>query len=484
MNAAERIYVASTSEGDTSSRLAEELARRIEDEIASRDFAAGVALGALRDLSERYSAGRSVLREALGLLERRGLGRMRPGPCGGFILSKPKPEIIGAQLADYFRSSGVTLRQVMDAHEAVDLMAARLASSRARSHAQRALLPIADTTHDLPGLLSTRLHIAHLAGEPVLLPFVECLNALTADFRDVAGSMPATLARAEAQLGRALHAGDIEAAGVAAARAHRELAAWLAKTGSHSASTSAVPGEHALSPYRRPGAGPTPVAAGGLSSTIARQLAADIAQRSSAGARLGSEWDLCERFNVSRLTLRQAIRLLQDSGLVECRRGRGNGLMVRDRRASGSIRLLLAFLIGEKVDPMAAGTILFQLNCFVPALAVSRADASGREQLRAALARVESCDPFDRNDLLGHVHCVSRLADSPIIDLFSRCLVAYEARFRPSLAARLPGRAQAHYFQLVRRLLDRLPIGDREKLEWAKAESYALMLEMSEHRPI
>jgi len=390
MNAAERIYVASTSEGDTSSRLAEELARRIEDDIASGDFAAGVALGGLRELSGRYAAGRSVLREALGLLERRGLGRMRPGPCGGFILSKPKPEVIGAQLADYFRAGGVTLRQVMDAREAVDPMAARL------------------------------------AGEPVLLPLVECLNALTADFHAAGESTPDDGCRAEAALGRA----------------------------------------------------------GGLSHTIARKLAADIAQRSSAGARLGSEWDLCERFNVSRLTLRQAIRLLQDSGLVECRRGRGNGLMVRDRRAAGSIRLLLAFLISEKVDPMAAGTILFQLNCFVPALAVARADTSGRQQLEAALARVESCDPFDRYDLLGLVHCVSRLADSPIIDLFSRCLAAYEARFRASLAERLPRHAQAQYFQLVRRLLDRVPIGDSGKLEWAKAESSALMLEMSLHRPI
>jgi DNA-binding FadR family transcriptional regulator len=304
----------------------------------------------------------------------------------------------------------------------------------------------------------------------VLLPFVECLNALTADFVDVDRPMPAALGRAEVALIRAVRAGDVEASVAAAVRAHRELAVSLIERGQDT-------------PASVRGTAQTP-AARGLSSNIARQLAADIAQRSSAGARLGSEWDLCERFNVSRLTLRQAIRLLQDSGLVECRRGRGNGLMVRDRRAAGSIRLLLAFLIGEKVDPMVAGTILFQLNCFVPALAVARADKGGRAELEAALSRVESCDPFDRYDLLGLVHCVSRLADSPIIDLFSRCLAAYEARFRVSLAVRLPGRAQAHYFQLIRRLLDRLPTGDATKLDWAKAESSTLMLEMSQHRPI
>ena len=218
---------------------------------------------------------------------------------------------------------------------------------------------------------------------------------------------------------------------------------------------------------------------------IARRLTAEIQRTWAAGARLGSEWDLCERFGVSRLTLRQAIRLLQDSGLVECRRGRGNGLLIRDRRATGGIRLMLAYLIGEKLDPMAAGTILFQLNAHVPALAISRANAEQRRQLEIALSRLEDCESFDRCDLLGLVHMVSRLADSPIIDLFSRCLAAYEARFRASLAERLPAAAQASYFRLVRRLLDRMPLW-RSPQRWhrAKQESAACMIQMSLQRPI
>ena len=72
------------------------------------------------------------------------------------------------------------------------------------------------------------------------------------------------------------------------------------------------------------------------------------------------------------------------------------------------------------------------------------------------------------------MHCVSRLADSPIIDLFSRCLAAYEARFHPSLAERLPASAQASYFRLVRQLLDRMPVGTADGLAQAKEESAAL----------
>ncbi len=498
MNAAERIYVASTREGESPSRLAEELARRVEDDIAARDLPAGSALGTLRKLSERYAAGRSVIREAVGLLERRGLGRLRPGPCGGFILAKPQPQAIGEQLADYFRCTGITLRQLMDAREAVDLMAARLAATVTPSAADLVPLRRSGSADSLGDELSARIEIARLAGEPVLLPFVECLNSLTTDFRRTGAPAPTSRdSIGGGTMCEALRSGDIDAAVAEAARAHRGLAERLTErsdsthsrtvsvsgTASGTASgTISITAAHTTS--RMPSNAAEAPASGTLASAIARELAADIARRGSAGARLGSEWALCERFNVSRLTVRQAIRLLEDSGLVECRRGRGNGLIVRDRRAAGSIRLVLAYLIGERMDPMSAGTILFQLNCFVPALAVSRADETRRRQLQAALSRVEASDPFDRYDLLCLVQCVSRVADSPIIDLFSRCLAAYEARFRPSLAQRLPASAHRSYFRLVRGLLERMPIGNAAGLAQAKAEAAALMLEMSRSRPI
>lgn len=388
MNTAERIYVASTCDGEAGVRLTEELARRIEDDIAILGPTPGASLGSLRELSERYQAGRSVMREAVGVLERRGFGRLRPGPYGGFILARPQPEAIGAALAEHFLSVGVTAQQAQDAREALAL-----------------ILPCR-------------------TGDPVSTLMLRCLDALLPELQG-------------------------------------ERAAALPVDITQSQST-----------------------AGTRAASIARRLASEIQRTRAAGTRLGSEWDLCERFGASRLTLRQAIRLLQDSGLVECRRGRGNGLLIRDRRASGSIRLMLAYLISEKLDPMTAGTVLFQLNAYVPALAVSRATAEQRRQLELALSRLQGCDSFDRYDLLGLVQLVSRLADSPIIDLFSRCLAAYEARFRDSLAERLPAAAHAGYFQLVRSLLDRMSSDDAGALAWAKQKSATCMLEMSLLRPI
>ncbi len=470
MNVSERIYAASTDDGERSSQLAEELARRIEDDIASLGLAPGCTLGSLRVLSERYRLGRAVVREAVGLLERRGLGRMRPGPCGGFILEKPHPQRVAAELADHFRASGIALHHLLDAREAVDRMVVRMAALAAPGERWAAALDACIGAGGLTGLLTARAELARLAGQPVLELLSECLNVLTTDFAapadrweqpQSAGALRDVLA--------AVRLGLVDAAVDAAARAHQQLLTRLAEpNGPRAAVVAAVPA----------------ITAGSLPATIARRLAAQIQRTGQAGARRGSEWDLCERIGVSRLTLRQAIRLLQDSGLVECRRGRGNGLVVRDRRASGCIRLMLGYLISEKPDPLAMGAILLQLNCFVPALAVARASPAERERLRAALGHLERCDSIERFDLLRLVQLVSRLADSPIIDLFSRSFAAYEARFRAPLAERLPASAHASYFQLLHQLLQRVPGGAEAALDWGKHRSAALLYEMSLTRPI
>src|SRR6185437_14985607 len=127
-------------------------------------------------------------------------------------------------------------------------------------------------------------------------------------------------------------------------------------------------------------------------------------------------------------------------------------------------------------DPMSAGTMLLQLNCFTPALAVARAGEDEKHKLQAALETIESDESVDRYDLLRLVQRVSRLADSPVIDLISRSLAAYEARFRATLPERLPASAHASYFQLLRRLLERVTGGTAADLSWAKQQSGQLLV--------
>ena len=472
MTIAERIYSASTSENAERARLAERLARLIEDDIASDSVAAGGVMGSLRELSERYSVGRAAVREGVALLERRGLGRLRPGPYGGFIIAQPEADTIGGELADYFRMTGVTRTHLADARDAVDLMAAALAATAAARPPEAAQVALPAAGDDpVAWHLQTRSALAARSGEPVVQLFVSCLNRLTAEFSSPRESdwQPAAKRHAAA-LRTALAAGDVEAATNETGALNRELGAWL----DMEAAPLPLPG---IETARQDGDRT-------LATLVARRIAAEVLSSNTAGQRLGSEWDLCERFSVSRATLRQAIRQLEDSGIVECRRGRGNGLVVRDLKGTGSIKLVLAFLISRQMDPQDAGAILFQLNRFVPALAVGRANAAQRRRLLELLARVERTDPIDRYDLLRLVQYVSHLADSPIIDLFSRCLAAYEARFHPFLAERLPVTVQAEYFELLRTLLDTVEPGDDAQLDWAKRQASRVMLAMSRNRPI
>jgi DNA-binding FadR family transcriptional regulator len=72
-----------------------------------------------------------------------------------------------------------------------------------------------------------------------------------------------------------------------------------------------------------------PVAVGRVSQLIVDQIRALIRTGELAvGARLPSERELCERFGVSRVTLREALRVLEANGLVKIRVGGHGGAFV------------------------------------------------------------------------------------------------------------------------------------------------------------
>ena len=75
-----------------------------------------------------------------------------------------------------------------------------------------------------------------------------------------------------------------------------------------------------------------PVRAGNpFEETVERLLQAIKLGVVGPGERLPAERDLAARLNVSRVTLREAIKALTDSGYVESRRGRYGGTFVNER---------------------------------------------------------------------------------------------------------------------------------------------------------
>jgi DNA-binding FadR family transcriptional regulator len=152
--------------------------------------------------------------------------------------------------------------------------------------------------------------------------------------------------------------------------------------------------------------------------TVERLLAEIKLGLVAPGERFPAERELAARLGISRLTLREAIRELQQAGYVESRRGRFGGTFVTYRppdpseaEAARLARENAARLTDALTFRMAVETGAAE------ALARSRAQRdSGREALLARLAAVNSASPADyrRLDTLFHLS-IAELAGSPLL---------------------------------------------------------------------
>jgi DNA-binding FadR family transcriptional regulator len=136
------------------------------------------------------------------------------------------------------------------------------------------------------------------------------------------------------------------------------------------------------------------------------------------GDRFPAERELAARLGISRLTLREAIRELQEAGYVESRRGRFGGTFVTYRPPVPS-EAEVARLARENAATLT-DALTFRMAVetgAAEALAHSRAQlAGGREVLLARLEAVNSADPADyrRLDTLFHLS-IAELTGSPLL---------------------------------------------------------------------
>ena len=70
-------------------KLAEHVAAQIRGDIIAKGWPVGQVLAAEPELIERYGVSRSVLREAVRIVEYLGVARMRQGPGGGLVVTTP-----------------------------------------------------------------------------------------------------------------------------------------------------------------------------------------------------------------------------------------------------------------------------------------------------------------------------------------------------------------------------------------------------------
>ncbi|WP_156688419.1 FadR/GntR family transcriptional regulator [Mycobacterium sp. Marseille-P9652] len=334
-------------EAGTPGKLASKIARDIEAEIVRRGWPVGESLGSEHALQQRYGVSRSVLREAVRLVEHHQVARMRRGPGGGLLVCEPDAGPATRAMVIYLEYLGTTLVDLLNARLVLEPLAASLAAERideAGIDKLRGVLHAQE--HWRPGLPAPRddFHtvLAERSKNPVLQLFVDILMRLTTRFalRSRAGSETEAIEAVDQMHGAhtaivaAVTAGDAARARTVSERHVEAVTAWLQEH--HRA---AGPGPRRLDPQ-------APEAPGGkLAEMLAENIGDDIAADGwRVGSVFGSEAALMGRYRVSRAVFREAVRLLEHHAIAQMRRGPGGGLVVTTPRAQASIDTIALYL--------------------------------------------------------------------------------------------------------------------------------------------
>lgn len=105
----------------------------------------------------------------------------------------------------------------------------------------------------------------------------------------------------------------------------------------------------------------------------------------SPGDKLPPERELQETFNVSRGTLREALRVLEQKGLIEIRLGTGGGSMVREAGAEQLTETLGLMIRSGRVSVLDIGEFREGMEGRIAFLAASRASDQDVEHLEELL---------------------------------------------------------------------------------------------------
>lgn len=328
-------------------KRAAKIARHIEEDIVRRGWAVGESLGSEAALQERYGASRSVLREAVRLVEHHQVARMRRGPNGGLLICEPDAGPATRAVVIYLEYLGTTLADLLNARLVLEPLAAALAAEHIDEAGIARLRSVLSAEGQWrPGLPVEEFHIvlAEQSKNPVLQLFIDVLMRLTKRYARASRTGSAAEAADASHKMRGAHA-DIVAAVTAgdSARARtmseghvQRVTAWLA--------------EH-RDPTRRarPGSVGKGLTSDAPRGKLAEVLAADIADDIAAsgwqvGSVFGTEAALLERYRVSRAALREAVRILEYHEVARMRRGPGGGLVVATPRAQASIDTIALYL--------------------------------------------------------------------------------------------------------------------------------------------
>ncbi|ORA16572.1 FadR/GntR family transcriptional regulator [Mycobacterium arosiense] len=329
-------------------KLASMVARDIEADIVRRGWAIGESLGSEQALQQRFKVSRSVLREAVRLVEHHQVARMRRGPGGGLYICEPDAGPATRAVVIYLEYLGTTLGDLLNARLVLEPLAASLAAERIDEAGIARLRAVLHAEQQWkPGLPVPRdefhIALAEQSKNPVLQLFIDVLMRLTTRYALASRTDSATeaieavdhLHAHHLAIVAAVNAGDSARAKTLSERHVEAVTGWLQR---HQAGDS---GRGRQTRRRLDSEAPR----GKLAELLAATIGDDIAAGGwRVGSVFGTETALLERYRVSRAVLREAVRLLEYHSIARMRRGPGGGLVIAEPAAQASIDTIALYL--------------------------------------------------------------------------------------------------------------------------------------------
>jgi DNA-binding FadR family transcriptional regulator len=170
-------------------RLATAVAERIRQDIRRSGWTVGANLGAEPLLQHRYQVSRTVLREAVRLLEYQGVASMRTGRSGGLLVAEPDADAVAAAVSLYLNYRHVRSRGLAAVQMTIELGCLDILAGRFGEQAKDGLRAAVAAEASGPPGTEQAFHVAlaELTRNPVLGLWVRVLHSLLSDGADAAG---------------------------------------------------------------------------------------------------------------------------------------------------------------------------------------------------------------------------------------------------------------------------------------------------------
>lgn len=173
--------------GLRSPKVSELLARQIVDKILQGALTDGEPLQTEREMMASYGVGRSTVREALRLLETRGVVTIKQGLNGGPIVRIPRATDLSESLSLFLSFAGASLQDLLTTRLALEPVIAVLAAEHATPQdvteleecVERMQSDLRDSTMFRAENELFHTIVARIAGNPVLLTFIESVKGIS-----------------------------------------------------------------------------------------------------------------------------------------------------------------------------------------------------------------------------------------------------------------------------------------------------------------